>query len=52
MNTHNNDVKVEFTVLVPQGVRFVGRSVNGDVEANSLAALALDQVGQAAGALQ
>jgi len=38
MNTHNNDVKVEFTVRVPQGVRFVGRSVNGDVEADSLAA--------------
>jgi hypothetical protein len=38
MNTHNNDVKVEFTVEVPQGVRFIGRSVNGNVEADSLAA--------------
>jgi hypothetical protein len=38
MNTHNNDVKVEFTVLVPPGVRFIGRTVNGNVEADSLGA--------------
>ncbi len=38
MNTRNNDVKVEFTVRVPEGVRFVGRTVNGGVEAEGLAA--------------
>ena len=37
MNTDNNDVRVEFTVRVPAGVRFIGRSVNGEVEADSLA---------------
>src|SRR5579871_587006 len=37
MNTNNNDVRVEFTVRVPAGVKFVGRSVNGEVEAESLA---------------
>ena len=37
MNTNNNDVRVEFTVRVPAGVRFIGRSVNGEVEADSLA---------------
>ena len=31
MNTRDNDVKVEFTVRVPEGVRFVGRTVNGGV---------------------
>lgn len=36
MNVHNNDVHVEFVVRVPRGVRFVGRTVNGGVEANSL----------------
>lgn len=36
MNTNNNDVKVEFTVRVPAGVWFIGRSVNGEVEADSL----------------
>ncbi len=38
MNTRNNDVKVEFTVRVPEGVRFIGRTVNGGVEAEGLAA--------------
>jgi len=38
MNTRNNDVKVEFTVRVPEGVRFVGRTVNGSVEAEGLTA--------------
>ena len=38
MDTHNNDVQVEFTVHVPKGVRFIGRTVNGNVEADSLAA--------------
>jgi Putative adhesin len=36
MNTNNNDVRVEFTVRVPAGVRFSGRTVNGAVEAESL----------------
>jgi hypothetical protein len=36
MNTNNNDVRVEFTVRVPAGVRFIGRSVNGEVQADSL----------------
>lgn len=33
MNLKNNDVQVEFTVRVPAGVGFVGRTVNGDVDA-------------------
>jgi len=37
MNTRNNDVEVEFEVLVPAGVGFTGRTVNGGVEANALA---------------
>lgn len=37
MNTRNNDVDVEFTVRVPAGVRFAGRTVNGAVEAEFLA---------------
>jgi putative adhesin len=37
MNTHDNDVSVAFTVHVPAGVRFVGRTVNGGVEAAKLA---------------
>ena len=36
MNTRNNDTRVHFTVSVPAGVRFVGRTVNGDVEAIGL----------------
>ncbi len=36
MNTHDNDVEVDFTVRVPAGVRFIGRNVNGGVEANSI----------------
>lgn len=38
MSTDDNDVKVDFTVKVPAGVRFVGRTVNGDVEADGLTA--------------
>ena len=38
MNTRNNDVQVEFTVRVPAGVRFVGRTVNGSIEARGLKA--------------
>lgn len=36
MNVRNNDVKVEFKVLVPEGVHFVGRNVNGGVAASGI----------------
>ena len=36
MSTRENDVVVEFTVHVPAGVKFVGKTVNGEVEAASL----------------
>jgi len=36
MSTHDNDVRVNFTVRVPAGVRFVGHTVNGEVEAANL----------------
>jgi hypothetical protein len=36
MNTRDNDVKVNFEVQVPTGVRFAGRTVNGRVSASSL----------------
>ena len=36
-SVRNNDVKVHFSVRVPAGVAFMGRTVNGDVEANQLA---------------
>jgi hypothetical protein len=36
MNVKNNDVNVEFTVRVPSGVNFIGRNVNGGVEALGL----------------
>ena len=32
MNVQNNDVTVRFTVSVPAGVRFAGKTVNGDIE--------------------
>jgi DUF4097 and DUF4098 domain-containing protein YvlB len=38
MSTRNNDTEVSFTVRVPSGVRFNGRTVNGRVEANNLTA--------------
>lgn len=38
MNTRDNDVKVEYTVRVPAGVRFIGRTVNGGIEARGLKA--------------
>jgi len=38
METRNNDVEVEWTVKVPAGVRFSGRTVNGRVEGRGLAA--------------
>ena len=37
MSTHDNDVEVDFTVRVPAGVRFIGKTVNGAVEAANLA---------------
>jgi hypothetical protein len=36
MNVRDNDVRVDFTVRVPADVRFVGRSVNGEVRATAL----------------
>lgn len=36
MNVQNNDVSVRFTVRVPAGVQFVGRTVNGQVDAMQL----------------
>lgn len=38
MNVRDNDVNVEFKVTVPAGVRFVGRTVNGGIEASGIAA--------------
>ena len=37
MNVQNNDVSVTFTVRVPTGVRFAGKTVNGDIAAKDLA---------------
>ncbi len=37
MNVQNNDVEVTFTVSVPAGVIFVGKTVNGGLTATSLA---------------
>jgi len=36
MSTHDNDVQVRFSVRVPKGVRFVGRTVNGGIEVAQL----------------
>jgi hypothetical protein len=36
MNVRDNDVVVDFTVRVPAGVRFVGKTVNGGIEAANL----------------
>lgn len=36
MNVRDNDVTVKFIVKVPAGVRFLGRTVNGNVEAQRL----------------
>jgi len=38
MNVNNNDVSVDFSVRVPAGVKFIGRTVNGAISA-SLASL-------------
>ena len=35
-NVQNNDVTVRYTVRVPAGVTFIGKTVNGDVEATRL----------------
>lgn len=35
-NVRNNDTVVNFTVRVPAGVSFIGRTVNGDVDGDSL----------------
>ncbi|MGH9966617.1 MAG: DUF4097 family beta strand repeat-containing protein [Pyrinomonadaceae bacterium] len=37
MSVRNNDVNVDFSVRVPFGVGFVGRTVNGEISASSLA---------------
>ncbi|HEU5219987.1 MAG TPA: DUF4097 family beta strand repeat-containing protein [Gemmatimonadales bacterium] len=37
-NTRNNDVQVTWTIRVPQGVKFVGRTVNGEIVARRLTA--------------
>ncbi|HEX8749228.1 MAG TPA: DUF4097 family beta strand repeat-containing protein, partial [Pyrinomonadaceae bacterium] len=37
-NVQNNDVSVDFTVKVPAGVRFYGRTINGEVEAERIGA--------------
>jgi DUF4097 and DUF4098 domain-containing protein YvlB len=36
MNVRNNDTRVDFTVRVPEGVRFRGATVNGKVDAANL----------------
>ena len=36
MNVRDNDVQVDFTVRVPAGVGFIGRTVNGGISATSL----------------
>ena len=40
-HTRNNDVKVEFDVQVPAGVRLAGRMVNGAIRADDLSAKVL-----------
>jgi hypothetical protein len=35
-NVRDNDVNVDFTVAVPRGVRLVGRTVNGSIDADAL----------------
>lgn len=37
-NVHRNDVQVDFTVLVPEGVKFSGHTVNGDLNADGIEA--------------
>jgi hypothetical protein len=35
-HVRNNDVSVNFTVRVPSGVEFIGRTINGEISATSL----------------
>ena len=37
-HTSNNDVQVDYTVRAPAGVRFIGRTVNGGIDARGLTA--------------
>lgn len=37
-STENNDVEVDFTIKLPAGIEFFGRTVNGDLEADNLGA--------------
>src|SRR5262249_19618645 len=36
MNVNDNDVRVDFTVKVPAGVKFFGKTVNGNIDAMGL----------------
>ncbi len=36
MNVEDNDTRVDFTVQVPAGVNFIGKTVNGDVETDRI----------------
>ena len=38
LSSRDNDVSVQFSVQVPAGVRFVGETVNGDIEAGNVQA--------------
>src|ERR1043166_3866685 len=49
-STRDNDVNVEWTVKVPRGVRFAGRTVNGDVGGRGLTAPAGGATGTGHGA--
>src|SRR5262249_41684178 len=38
MNVDDNDVRVDFTVKIPAGVKFFGKTVNGNIDATALRA--------------
>lgn len=38
LSSRDNDVSVEFTVQVPAGVRFIGKTINGGIEAGNVSA--------------
>ena len=43
MSTEKNDVQVSFTIQLPDGVPFIGQTVNGEIEAFRVASdLVLD----------